>query len=195
MGLYPFNPLAGQQMQGDPGATAVDMSFVAHYQFTPSTIDADGVHGAIVLPATDTLAVTTEITDPDVPRALSVVGNAAGITGNVVISGKNAAGKAISDTLVLNGTTTVEGAKAFKTVDSITVPARNAESNSITVGWTKKFGLPHKVYNPACLLVKLFNEAADTGSLAVDNDELEKNIFSLNGAPNGAKVVDLFYVV
>jgi hypothetical protein len=43
--------------------------------------------------------------------------------------------------------------------------------------------------------VKLFNGAADTGSLTVDGDELEKNLFALNGAPDGVKVVDLFFIV
>ena len=43
-------------------------------------------------------------------------------------------------------------------------------------------------------MVKLFNGSADSGSLTVDADELEKNVFAINGTPDGAKVLDLFYL-
>jgi hypothetical protein len=54
--------------------------------------------------------------------------------------------------------------------------------------------MPHIIDNAGFLLVKLFNESADTGTLAVDTDEIEKNVFSLNGVPDGTKIVDLIYV-
>ena len=55
-------------------------------------------------------------------------------------------------------------------------------------------GLPHIVDNAGLLLVKLFDGSADTGTLAVDSDEIEKNLFALNCSPDGNKVLDLYYL-
>ncbi len=193
--LYPFNPNYGQRIQGESGTEPVDMSFLAHYQQAPAATGAATVHAAITLPDSGTLDVTTGITNPDVPRTLTITGNQAGITGDVVIEGTDAAGNAITDTIAASGTSTVEGVRAFKTVTSITVPAKtNPTGDSVTVGTGKKLGLPHKVYNAACLLLKLFNGSADAGTLAVDA-ELSKNLYALAGTPDGTKVVDLFYIV
>ncbi len=192
--LYPYNPNYGQRIQGELGTEPVDMSFLAHYQAAPAATGAATVHAAITLPDSGTLDVTTGITSPDVPRTVTITGNQAGITGNVVIVGTDASGAAITDTIAANGTSTVEGVRAFKTVTKITVPAKASAGDTLSVGTGKKLGLTHRVYNAACLLVKLFNGAADSGTLSV-NAELSKNLFALNGTPDGSKVVDLFYVV
>lgn len=174
---------------------ALHVGLPVHYQITPAASSATAVHAAVTLPNTGTLEVTTAITNPDVPRTVTVKGNAVGIAGNVVIDGTNAAGVAIQDTIALNGSTEVEGVKAFKTVTKITLPAKtNGSGDTVSVGMAKKFGLPHIVYNAAFLLVKLFNGSADTGTLAVDNDELEKNLFALNGTPDAVKILDLVYL-
>lgn len=196
MSFYPFNPNLGQRMQGEgPRVAPYDQSFVGHYQITPDAVSAVAVLAATAL--TDAVqTISTGITHPDYPRTVTVKGNAAGITGDVVITGANAAGETITDTIALNGSTEVEGIKAFKTVTSVQLPVEtNAGTDTVSVGIGKKFGMPAIVYNAACLLVKLFNGSADTGTLAVDVDELEKNLFALNGAPDGVKVVDLFFIV
>jgi hypothetical protein len=168
---------------------------VGHYQITPDAVSAVAVLAATAL--TDAVqTITAGITHPDYPRTVTVKGNAAGIAGDVVITGTNAAGAVITDTIALNGATEVEGIKAFKTVTSVALPVEtNTGTDTVSVGIGKKFGMPAILYNAACLLVKLFNGAADTGSLTVDGDELEKNLFALNGAPDGVKVVDLFFIV
>ncbi len=182
--------------QGAPAVAVgtLEAMFVQHYQIAPDAVGAASVHAAITLADGATTTVTTAITSPDVPRVLSIVGNAAGITGNVVVTGTNIAGATITDTIAANGTTTVNGAKAFKTVTQIVVPARNAGGDTISIGTAKIFGLPHIVYNAAMLLVKLFDGSTDTGTLAVDGDEVEKNLFSLNGTPDGSKLLDLYYL-
>ena len=68
--------------------------------------------------------ITTGITSPAAPRALSVVGNVSGITGNVVVTGTNYAKEVITETFALNGSTTVHGTKAFKTVTSVALPVQ-----------------------------------------------------------------------
>jgi hypothetical protein len=140
--------------------------------------------------------ITAGITNPDFPRTVTAKGNASGITGNVVVTGKNAAGATITDTIALNAATEVEGVKAFKEVTSIQLPIKtNGSGDTVSIGMAKKFGMPAILANAACLLVKLFDGSADTGSLTVDSDEVEKNLFALNGTPNGTKVIDLFFIV
>jgi len=174
---------------------ALNVFLPVHYQCTPAAVGAAAVHANITLPDTGTTEVTTAITNPDVPRTVTVKGNASGIAGNVVIDGTNVEGDVIQDTIALNGSTEVEGVKAFKTVTKITVPAKtNGSGDAVSVGIAKKFGLPHIVDNAALLLVKLFDSSADSGTLAVDADEVEKNLFALNGTPNGSKVLDLYYL-
>ncbi len=194
MAFYPYNPNLGQTIQGEPGATPVDRGYIAHYQAKPKAAGAATVLAATAQDEDDPTVVTVGITQPDVPRTLTVKGNAAGITGNVVIVGTDAAGQPITDTIALNATTEVEGALAFRSVTKITLPKYTTAGDKVSVGWGKKLGLPHIVYNAACLLVKLFNGSADNGTLAVDA-VLAKNLFALDGTPDGAKVVDLFYIV
>lgn len=174
---------------------ALNVFLPVHYQCAPAAVSATAVHAAIAL--TDApQEITTGITNPDVPRTVTVKGNQSGVAGNVVIHGTNAAGETITDTIALNGASEVEGIKAFKTVTQIDLPVEvNAGTDTVSIGRAKKLGLPHIVDNAALLLVKLFNGSADSGTLAVDADELEKNLFALNGTPDGAKLVDLYYLV
>lgn len=175
-------------------AQALSVFLPVHYQIAPAAVSATAVHAAMALTA-QTQQISTGITNPDVPRTVTVKGNQAGVAGNVVINGTNIEGEAITDTIALNGATEVEGVKAFKTVTRIDLPVEvNAGTDTVSVGYAKKFGLPHIVDNAALLLVKLFNGAADAGSLAVDADEVEKNLYSLAGTPDGAKKVDLYYL-
>ncbi len=173
---------------------ALNVLLPVNYQITPATNSATAVHAAIAL-TDEEQEVTTAITNPDVPRTVTVKGNASGIAGDVVITGTNVAGDEITDTIALNGATEVEGVKAFATVTQIDLPVETHEdTDTVSVGWAKKFGLPHIVANAALLLVKLFDGSADGGSLAVDADEVEKNLFSLSGTPNSAKVLNLYYL-
>ena len=289
--------------------TNVDMVAVVHYSIAPAAVGAAAVMAAQNLTA---LAQNkaTGLTNPDVPRTVTVKGNVAGITGDVVISGTNVNNVAIEDTIALNGTAEVEGALAFKTVTSVELPAlvhtpanqvetatvvgtivnpgnasvvitaagmtgspktksvavlaeddasavagkirtaldedadvtalfvvsgatdkviltRQAPAandttlniaidngtctglttaassanttagvphDTVSIGIAKKFGLPHIVANAGLLQAKLFNGSDDNGSLAVDADEVEKNLYTLDGTPDGEKVLDLYYL-
>jgi hypothetical protein len=176
-------------------ANALPIASVVHYQVAPDAVSATAVHAAIAL-TDEVQEITTGITDPDLPRTVTVKGNASGITGNVVITGTNIADEEITDTIALNGSSEVEGVKAFKTVTQIDLPVEvHAGTDTVSVGIAKKIGMPHIVDNAALVLVKLFDGSADSGSLAVDADEIEKNLFAVNGTPNGSKLLDLYYVV
>ena len=66
--------------------------------------------------------------------------------------------------------------------------------DTVSTGIAKKFGLPHIVENASLLQEKIFDGSDDNGSLAVDADEVEKNLYSLDGTPDGSKVLDLYYL-
>lgn len=136
-----FNPKFGN-LPCDAGGRKVNRSYVANFHV--SAADAVAASAAGVLAATNlgvaAQAITDGINDPAVPRALSIVGNVVSIVGNVVITGKNYAGETITETVALNGVTTVNGNKAFKDVDSVAlpvqphVPALQQETITVTHG-------------------------------------------------------------
>jgi hypothetical protein len=289
--------------------TNQDIVTIVHYPITPDAVSATGVMAAQNLSAS-TQNKTTGLTNPDVPRTVTIKGNVSGITGNVVITGTNINNAAIEDTLALNGATEVEGVMAFKSVTQVGLPARThtptaqvetatvvgtitlsgnaavvvtaagmtgspktiqvavlendtasdvagkirtalgldaavialfavsgatdkviltrlapaandatlnisidngtctglttaatsanttagVQTDTVSVGIAKKFGLPHIVENASLLQEKIFDGSDDNGTLAVDADEVEKNLYSLDGTPDGVKVLDLYYL-
>jgi hypothetical protein len=121
-----FDPKFSNYVKTDAGSKVVERFHDVCFHVSAANAVAASANG--VLPATILTAavqsITTGITSPAVPRALSIVGNVSGITGNVVVSGKNYAGEAIAETIALNGTTTVYGTKAFKGATSIDLPIK-----------------------------------------------------------------------
>lgn len=127
------------------GIVNIDRGFIAHFQVLAADAPAASANG--VLAATNLAAavqaITAGITDPAVPRALSIVGNVAGIAGNVVATGKNYAGEVITETIDLNGNATVNGAKAFQEVTQLSLPAQThtpaqqQETITVTNGCTQ----------------------------------------------------------
>lgn len=196
MPLYPFNPNAGQTIQGQtPTVASVDMAFLAHYRKMPVAVAGNTILTATALTVAAQPGYTTGLNQPDVPRCVSIVGSQAGQNGVVTINGTDVSGVAISDSITSNATSTVNGVKAFKTITSIDLPARNGASDTIAVGVTNKLGLPHKLFNALMVLVKLFNAATDAGTVAADGTDLCKNLYTPAGTLDGAKYVDLFYMV
>lgn len=142
---------------------------------------------------------TTEVTafaaQPDVPRNLTVTGNAAAVAGDVVIVGTNAGGETITETIVAAGAATVVGNKAFKTITSITLPAYvSAGTERIRVGTGAKLGLPAKLSRNSVVAAFLANVRETTApTVAFSASALESNTITLNSALNGtAVIVDLY---
>jgi hypothetical protein len=67
--------------------------------------------------------------------------------------------------------------------------------DKVSVGIGKKFGIPYMLTAAELVILKLFNNAADTGTVTADADELEKNVIALNGTPDAAKPIDLYIIV
>lgn len=121
--MYPYNHKRGQRIQTNVDGVAVDRGFVAHVQIAADDAPAASADGVAAITLGDEAQeIASGITSPSVPRGLSIVSNKANGAGNVVVNGTNYAGEAISETLALNGTSTRNGAKAFRTITSIEVP-------------------------------------------------------------------------
>lgn len=84
--------------------------------------DADGILASSEL--TTARSITTGLSSPAAPRNMTITGNVSGITGNVKVYGTNYLDAAIDETIALNGTSTVAGAKAFKSVTKVDLPAK-----------------------------------------------------------------------
>jgi len=200
MGFSAINPKLKQKIMTDVKTIKADMGHVTHLQWSAAQAVATsnvGVHAAIAL-AADVASVTTAITSPVAPRSIIVKGNAAGIAGNCVIHGTNILNESISEVIALNAATAVEGAKAFKTVSQIDLPAEtHVGTDTVSVGWGDKLGLPYKLTHKSILYKNTFLDnavEATEPALTISTTAIESNTIDLNSALNG-KVVDAYLIV
>lgn len=142
-----------------------------------------------------TTLVTAGITQPDVPRNLTVTGNAAAVAGNVVIVGTNFANEVITETIVAAATATIVGVKAFKTVTSITLPAWvSAGTERIRVGTGARLGLPTPISRNSVIAAFLNGVRETTApTVAFSATALENDTAQLNSALAGTAVIVDYY--
>ena len=165
---------------------------------------------ADVLAATATVVagrtITSGITNPDVPRALTITtgGTTANIAaGDVVITGTNIEGKVITENFVmsdnLNGTVT--GIQAFKSVTSIVFPAADGTSATISVGTANALGINHRLI-PGKTAVGVLSDADIDGtnpvqqatpSVTTDGEQVEYNLVTPATTPDGTTFLTIFY--
>jgi hypothetical protein len=102
----------------------------------------------------------------DVPRAVSIVSSNVGdTTQTVTVRGTDFYGQAMTETIAANGTTTVNGKKAFFTVTSVKYSANLA--GNLSVGTTDILGLPAALYGAGYVLKEISNGAAATAGTFV----------------------------
>jgi hypothetical protein len=124
--------------------------------------------------------------------ATSLTGGTKKTGGNLVISGTDIEGNAITDTLALNGTTSVNGTKAFATVTSIAVPAGDP-NDTVAVGTTNALGIPNKLALDTVVMAFLNGaREATLPTVTVNTASIAQNTVTLNSALNG-DVVDVIY--
>ena len=174
-----------------PSGSVTQMHPVA-YSTTPVLGTAVYVHAAITLGAA-AADVTTAITNPDVPRVLSVKGNAGGITGNVVITGTDFAGNAITDTIALSAASEVSGIYAFATVTNIHVPVKtNGSGDTVSVGVQNKIGYQVAIPNASLAFANSFNGAIDAGSITAAAT-VKGSFYAPAGTLDGAKILIMYF--
>lgn len=195
--MTPFNYKLDHRLKTDADGVSVRRNFIAHYQV--SATNAVATSNTAVLSATALTtavqAITENITNPATPRNIKIVGNVAGIAGNVTIKGTNYNGDSLGEVIALNGTTAVEGNKAFKTVTEIDLPIQTAAGNTVSVGFGNKLGLPYKLQLNTILKTYVDSTLESTApTVTVDNTALENNTFTTATALGG-KVVDVYLIV
>lgn len=195
MPFFPLDPEVAMHFLRGSNGGKTKRGFIAVIDCAPAAAAAANVLALTAQPAAGTTVVTSGITNPDVPRVLSITGNQATCTGNVVIDGTDANDQVIQDTIALSGTSTVAGAKAFKTVTQVTIPTRGAANDQVSVGVTKTIGLFHKVPTAQHVLKTIFNGAADAGTFAVHATEVARNTYAIAGTPNGTLRLYVAYLV
>lgn len=180
-------------LSSDGFGAVVDEMKIGHFQIPDApAADADGILNNTALPATAG-SVTTFLAQPPAVMNLTMVCSGTQ-TGKATVYGKNINDDPISEEFTLTSDTPVVGTKAFKAITSVALPQKVA-SETIDVGWGASFGLPYCLTADELVIVKLFDNAADTGTVTVDADEVEKNVIALNGTANGAKNIDLYILV
>lgn len=124
--------------------------------------------------------ITVAITNPDVPRSTTITGNAGGIAGNVIVTGTNINGSAISETIALSGSSTVNGNRAFSTITSIGLPVQtHGGTDTVKIGLGAKLGLDAVVTRDVVIKAFLNNiPEASAWAVAVGTD-----VSALNATP------------
>lgn len=191
---------SGAYVTDDAGIIGSTRAFLARLIYSAlATASTTGVHAAV----TDTgveQTITTEITDPDYPRVITATagGTAADIKAiQVVVVGTNYANEAIAETLpvfTVNTAGSVTGTKAFKTITSITIPAHDSTGATTAIGFDKAVGIPYKLPHSTVIKAAL-GTTNDTGTITADSTDLEKNLFTASGTPNGAKDLNVYIIV
>ncbi|MEM6624460.1 MAG: hypothetical protein AAF674_19730 [Pseudomonadota bacterium] len=199
-GVYPerdaalVDPLSIRTMQ----AVEIDLG-------SPVAADPDGIclaqsaSGAHTLTVNGALAINGVVT-LDVPRNV-VVDSGGADTASITVTGTDAAGNAMSETITLNGATAASGAKAFKTITSVT--SNGTIANGAFVGTGNVLGLPVFLARPIDVLQELEDGAAATAGTLVAGDVATatattgdvRGTYLPNSTPNGVRRFELHALV
>jgi hypothetical protein len=151
--------------------------------------------------------VTSNITNPDVPRVLVVkpAGTAANILdSSVVVTGTNVEGKTFTESFQVpaGSTTAVTGTKAFKSVTSVSLPGAQGTGVTFSVGTGNKLGANHrffksqttvKVYSATAVGVGGYTTLTLQGAptITASEDQIELNTVQPATTPDGTT----FYIM
>jgi len=121
--MAPFDPFQGELVRSNVPGNHLALLWRVDYQISPVAANSTGVLANTALTALAQV-ITTGLTNPIYPRNAVIKGNVSGITGNVVVKGTDFVGAVITETIALNGTAVVAGAKAFATVTEVDLPVQ-----------------------------------------------------------------------
>lgn len=181
-------------IQSDALTYPVKKAFIGRQRLTAAQAVAADTNGLLETTALPAAAANYTTFAHSMPYARTVTAVCSGTqTGNMVITGTNIDGNAITETIALTSDTPVESTKAFKTVTIIRLPIKVA-SETIIVGWGDKIGIPFKMSDTAANRPKVLDCTlngvieATAATVTADADELEKNNIDLHSALNGSEV-------
>ena len=186
------------QLNTDVYGISADEAKVAHLSYTKEqacAADADGLLDGIALTAA-AQTITEFLSEMPYARNITVVASdSTGENAKVVVHGTNIKNEAISEEFTLAGTSAKVGNKAFKTVTKITLPIA-VGTETIDVGWGDKIGLPYIFdVKPLCFATQAGALETTPPTLAIDDDEIEKNTITLATALHDDKAIDVYLVL
>jgi len=179
-------------------------AYAPPYRTTPINLDADGIcaaqtpAGAGALTLNGALVTTVDgaaVAILDYARALSIVSSdASDTTQTITVTGYDLYNKLMVETIALNGTSTVNGKKAFKRVTGAVASA--ATAGTVILGTTIIMGLPYRV-NARDAVQMFFDTAfvtsgtfvaADTTTASATTGDV-RGTFVPAGTPDGSKKI------
>lgn len=127
-----------------------------------------------------------------------VVNGSGATTGTVTIKGRDYIGQSMVESFTLNGTTPVNGNKAFRYVDSVTWTATAAIN--LLVGTRLAIGVPYRVQVTTITNEMVNGTTATAGALVVGSSAVQtattadpRGMYTPNSAPNGTNTYSLMY--
>lgn len=174
--------------------TAVTSAGTAVLTVDAALFGEDGIDVSVVLAAADVVSTTTAATaiknalNENAAFAAHFVATSS--TANVIMEAKVAAPQDATVDLTVS-----DAGDTGLTIGPITVDTTAGVRDRISVGWGKKFGIPYRLAADELVVVKLFDNSADSGAVTADATDLEKNVIALNGTPDGLKPIDLYIIV
>lgn len=167
----------------------------------PVVADADRLYLNASVSAAATTTLSTFLAQPDVPRNIVITTGQTTADcneGNVVVSGTNYFGRAITESIAIseNQSGATAGVKAFKTVTSVLIPIQDGTGCWYDVGVGDVLGLKRCMDSAGHLAWTIFDGVYEgtRATCVADADEVEKNTCDINGTLNGSKNVDFFFV-
>lgn len=199
--------MAGNHAPYNPGANSLANEHQAiqgyvHRQLitTPILADDDRLKNDQASSSSVATTVTTFLAQPDVPRNITITpgGTTASVkAANIVVTGTNIRDQVITESILMteNGSSLVSGVKAFKTVDSIVIPAQDGSGATFDIGVGDVLGLDRCMQGDE-VIATIFNAVYETTrpTVVYDVDEVEKNTANINGTLDGSKSVVLVYM-
>jgi hypothetical protein len=171
------------------------------YDIVPATISATAVCAAQAVAAAGYATIngtsaTSGVATFNCCRNVSIVSSSASdTTQTVTVTGTDFWGQAQTSRLTINGTTTVNGLKGFKTITAVYVSA--VFVGNLSVGMGDSFGLPYRVTDAGYLLrtgwagavadnAGTFT-AADTATASVTSGDVRGTFLPATSASNGSR--------
>lgn len=159
MGFYPMKLAWEMKVQSDVPGVSPQLHAVVEFPLgSPVLDDVDLIVTSVNMKA----GAYTIAAQPDVPRNITVTQTAVDAedtNGTIVIVGTDIAGNVITETITPNAGVTVAGAKAFKTVTSVTGVGWiiGGGNDTITVGVGSLIGLPMTLTADALVFAGVLN--------------------------------------
>lgn len=180
------------------GLTAVKINLGA-----PAVSDADGAALAQAVAAAGNLTLNGAlaaggVVSFDVARGVVAVSTDIGDTTQALtFTGTDEYGAALVETITLNGTTSVQGKKAFKSVTQIAISA--ATIGNVSAGTSKVLGFPMFLGDVTDVVAEIEDGAAAVAGALVDGDVNAatastgdvRGTYAPNSNPDGSKVFEI----